>query len=205
VLAIVIVLIVVLAGGGGGDNGQDCKPLDASQAQQGSVARVDLKAIGPTATEDCAPVGQVNVVPIPAQQQQGQRNQSQTGGFALATDATHLQPTENGDVYLLWLYKSDDEAAPLGQQTVNDSGNLSGATGVPVQGLLYLQQFPSIRVSRVTQAQAQQLTQAIRSRGRKATSAPFVGTPVLEGSATALLQQMIQRAQAQRGASGKSQ
>jgi hypothetical protein len=198
VLGLVIVVVAVASGGGGGKG--DCSPLASSQAQQAAIAKVDLSAIGPVAQKDCAPTGVVSVIPIPAQQ--GKKGQSQQGGFALQTEGAHLDPASNGDLYLLWLYKSDSEAAPLGQLTVNDTGNLTGAAALPLQGVLYLQQFPSIRVSKVTQSDAQQLTQAIQARGSKATSAPFAGTPVLEGSGTDLLQQLVQAAQAQTQAQG---
>jgi hypothetical protein len=201
-LAIIVGIVVLTTGGGGGENG-DCSPLDTSQATQAGIPTVDLAAVGSAANADCKPTGQLTLVPIPAQNQQGQQNQAQTAGFALQTNAAHLEPTSNGDVYVLWLYKSDTEARPLGQETVDSSGNLNGAAPLPAQELLLLQALPSIRLSRVTQAQAQQVQQSVQAQGKKATGVvPFTGTPVLEGTGTDLiqqLQQLIQQAQSQAG------
>jgi hypothetical protein len=201
-LALVIVLIVV-ATSGGDNGGSDCKPLDVSAARQSGIPTVQLSPVGAAAETACPPTGQITLVPL--SNQQGQRNQQQVAGFAVQTNAAHLQPTADGEVYVLWLYGSDDKARPLGQETVNDDGNLNGAAPLATQQLLYLQALPSIRVSRVSQSQAQQINQALQAQsGKKATGlVPFAGTAVLEGSSTDLLQQLqtqLQQAQSQAGA-----
>jgi hypothetical protein len=198
-LALLIVLLVVVAGGSGNGSG-DCKPLDVSAAQQSGIPTVKLSALGAAANADCPPTGQITLVPVPGQQ----KNQQQVAGFALQTNAANLEPTASGEEYVLWLYGSDNQARPLGQETVNEDGSLNGAAPLATQQLVYLQALPSIRLSRVSQADAQQINQALQAQtGKKATGlVPFAGTPVLEGSSSDLLQQLqtqIQQAQSQAG------
>ncbi|MGA8217934.1 MAG: hypothetical protein WB771_05170, partial [Solirubrobacterales bacterium] len=131
-------------------------------------------------------------------------------GFALQTNAAHLEPSASGDEYVLWLYGSDQQARPIGQETVGSNGNLTGAAPLATQELVYLQALKMIRLSRVTAAEKNQIQQALRAQqgSKKATGViSFVGTPVLEGSGTQLLQQLqqqLQQAQSQAGASTNS-
>jgi hypothetical protein len=200
-LALVIVLVVVLAGGDG-DGGNDCKPLDTSTAQQAGVPLIKLTATGAAADADCTPSGQIT---LGQAQQNAQQANNQTPTFILQANAVHLTPTESGERYLLWLYKSDTQAVPLGQETVDDSGNLTGGVPLLAQQVLLLPAFDTVRFSRVTSAEAQQIQQSLQAQGKKATGVvDFVGQPVLQGNISELgLDQLLQQAQAQRGASGK--
>ena len=199
-LAIVIVLIVV-ATGGGDEDGSDCKSVDTSAPQQAGVPTIKLTAAGPSADADCPPSGQMT---LGAQSQQQTNSQNQT--FVFQANAANLPPTGESDRYVLWLYKSDSQAVPLGQQTVNDSGDLTGAVPLVAQQVLLLPAFDQVRFSKVTQAQAQQVQQALQAQRKKATGiVPFVGEPVLEGRIAELgLDQLLQQAQSQAGGgSGK--
>jgi hypothetical protein len=200
-LALVVVLAVVLAGGDGG-GGNDCKPLDTSTAQQAGVPLIKLTATGAAADADCTPSGQIT---LGQAQQNAQQANNQTPTFILQANAVHLTPTESGERYLLWLYKSDTQAVPLGQETVDDSGNLTGGVPLLAQQVLLLPAFDTVRFSRVTGAEAQQIQQSLQAQGKKATGVvDFVGQPVLQGNISELgLDQLLQQAQAQRGASGK--
>ena len=202
-LALVIVIIVVATSSGSGGGG-DCKALDVSAAQQAGVPTTKLAAVGDFANEDCAPTGQVTLVPVSPQKQQNAKKPA-ISGFALQTNAAHLEPSSNGDEYVLWLYGSDQQARPIGQETVNDNGNLTGAAPLATQELVFLQALQKIRLSRVTSAQKNQIQQALQAQqgSKKATGViSFAGTPVLEGSGTELLtqlQQQLQQAQSQAG------
>ena len=150
-------------------------------------------------------------MPVPPQQnQQSSNNQAAIAGFALQTNAAHLDPTSNGDEYVLWLYGSDQQARPIGQETVSDSGTLNGAAPLATQELVYLQALQKIRLSRVTAAQKNQIQQSLQSQqgSKKATGViAFTGTPVLEGSGTDLLQQLqqqVQQAQSQAQSQGQA-
>jgi hypothetical protein len=205
-LALVIVVIVLATSGGGGGS-SDCKPVDTSAAQQAGVPTSKLAAVGEFADQDCPPSGQVTLVPVSAQNQQNSNKQAQISGFALQMNAANLEPSDNGDEYVLWLYGSDQQARPVGQETVGDNGNLTGAAPLPTQELVFLQALQKVRLSRVTAAQKNQIQQALKAQqgSKKATGViSFVGTPVLEGNGQQLLQQLqqqLQQAQSQAGTS----
>lgn len=208
-LALIIVAIV-LATTGSGDESSDCKPLDVSAAQQAGVPTTKLAAVGDLADQDCAPTGQVTLVPVSPQNQQQSSKKPAISGFALQTNAAHLEPSADGDEYVLWLYGSDQQARPIGQETVGDDGNLTGAAPLATQELVYLQALQTVRLSRVTAAQKNQIQQSLQAQqGKKATGViSFVGTPVLEGSGAQLLQQLqqqLQQAQNQAGTSTGTQ
>ena len=204
-VAIVIVLLVVLTGGGDGDGGSDCQTVDNSAAQQAGVPTIKLTAAGPSVDADCPPSGQMTLGAAPQTQQT--KNQAPT--YVFQANAANLPPTGESDRYVLWLYKSDTQAVPLGQQTVDDSGNLTGGVPLLAQQVLLLSAFDQVRFSKVTQAEAQQVQQSLQAQRKKATGViPFVGEPVLQGNIAELgleqlLQQAQQQAQSQAGGSGK--
>ena len=193
-LALVIVVIVV-ASSGGSSKGSDCKGVDTAAAQQAGVPTIKLVAAGAAADADCPPSGQITL----GATQQAANSQNQAATFALQANAVHLPPTANGERYLLWLFKSDTQSLPLGQETVDASGNLTGGVPLIAQQVLLLPAFDSIRISKVNSTEAQQLGQSLQQQGKKATGViQFVGEPVLEGSISELgLNQLLQQAQAQ--------
>jgi hypothetical protein len=197
VLALVIVVIVVATSGGSSDGSTgDCAPLDtAAQAQQAGIPTMKLAATGAAADADCPPSGQITL----GAQQQAANNKNQTPSFALTANAVHLPPSANGERYLLWLYKSDTQSLPLGQETVDDSGNLTGGVPLIAQQVLLLPAFDSIRISKVTSTEAQQVQQSLQQQGKKATGVvQFVGQPVLQGDISELgLDQLLQQAQSE--------
>jgi hypothetical protein len=206
-LALVIVVIVV-ATSGGSSSGSDCKPVDTSAAQQAGVPTMKLTAAGSAADADCPPSGQIT---LGSTTQQTQQSKSQTPTFILQANAVHLPATGSGERYLLWLYKSDTQSVPLGQETVDSSGNLTGAVPLPAQELVLIPAFQTIRFAKVSTAQAQQVQQSLQQQGKNPTLlVPYVGETVLQGNIADLgLQQLLQQAQsqaqgqAQQGASGK--
>jgi hypothetical protein len=193
-LALVIVVIVVATSGGSG-GGSDCKGVDTSAAQQAGVPTIKLAAAGAAADADCPPSGQITL----GATQQATNNQNQTPSFALQANAVHLPPSANGERYLLWLYKSDTQSLPLGQETVDSSGNLTGGVPLLAQQVLLLPAFDSIRISKVSSSEAQQLQQSLQQQGKKASGViQFVGQPMLQGSISELgLNQLLQQAQSQ--------
>jgi hypothetical protein len=198
-LVLVIVIIVVTSSGGGGGSG-DCAPVNAASVQT-SIGNTTLDAVGAAADQDCKPSGLVSMVPIG----QSKNGQSQLAGFAFQTKAAHLKPTSNGDVYVLWIDGGSGRARALGRETVSDDGNLTGAA--PLTGTdLPLLQSGSFKLSLVTPAQTQQIQQSLQSQGKKGTGlVSFVGTPVLQGSGSTLLQQVQQALQAIQQQSGGTQ
>lgn len=202
-LALVIVVIVLATSGGGG-GGNDCAPVNTSSAQQAGIPTMKLTADGPAADADCPPSGQVT---LGASQQSAQNTKNQTPTFILQANAVHLPPTGSGERYLLWLYKSGTQALPLGQETVDSSGNLTGGVPLVAQQVLLLPAFDSIRFSKVNTQQATQIQQSISAQGKKATGVTqFVGTPALQGNISELgLNQLLQQAQQQAQSGGGTQ
>jgi hypothetical protein len=198
-LALVIVIVVV-ATSGGSSGSSDCKPVDTAAAQQAGVPQMKFAAVGSFADADCAPSGLLTLGSAPQTSQT--KNQAQS--FILQANAVHLPPTENNERYVLWLYKSDTQSVPLGQESVDSSGNLTGGVPVPAQELVLIPAFQTIRLAKVTSAQSQQIQQSLQGQGKKPTLlVPFVGEPVLEGNVADLgIQQLLQQAQSQAGASG---
>jgi hypothetical protein len=193
-LALVIVVIVV-ATSGGSSGASDCKGVDTSAAAQAGVPTIKLAATGAAADADCPPSGQITL----GATQQATNSKSQAPSFALQANAVHLPPSGSGERYLLWLYKSDTQSLPLGQETVDSSGNLTGGVPLLAQQVLLLPAFDTIRISKVSSAEAQQLQQSLQQQGKKATGViQFVGQPMLQGNISELgLDQLLQQAQSQ--------
>jgi hypothetical protein len=196
----VLIVIIVVATSGGSSGSSDCKPVDTSAAQQAGVPQMKLAAVGASADANCAPSGLLTLGAAPQTSQA--KNQAQS--FILQANAVHLPPTENNERYVLWLFKSDAQSVPLGQESVDSSGNLTGGVPVPAQELVLIPAFQTIRLAKVTSAQSQQIQQSLQGQGKKPTLlVPFVGEPVLEGNVADLgIQQLLQQAQGQAGASG---
>jgi hypothetical protein len=205
-LVIVIVLLVVVTSGGGDGGGSDCESVDTSAATQAGVPTIKLTAAGPSVDADCPPSGQMT---LGAAQQSQQQTKSQGPTYVFQANAANMPPTSSSDRYVLWLYKSDTQAVPLGQQTVDDSGNLTGGVPLAAQQVLLLPAFDQVRFSKVTEAESQQVQQSLQGQQKKATGiVPFVGQPVLQGNISELgldqlLQQAQQQAQGQASGSGK--
>jgi hypothetical protein len=202
-LAIVIVLIVVVTGGGGGGGSSDCKSIDSAAPQQAGVPTIKLTAAGASVDADCPPGGQMVLGAQQSQQQQQQQSNSQQPTYVLQANAVNLPPTNSSDRYVLWLYRSDTQAVPLGQETVSDSGDLNGGVPLAAQQVLLLPAFTQVRFSKVTQAEAQQVQQSLQAQRKKQTGiVQFVGEPVLQGNISELgLNQLLQQAQSQAGGS----
>jgi hypothetical protein len=194
-LALVVVVVVVATSGGSSNASSDCKGVDTAAAQQAGVPTIKLVATGSAADADCPPSGQITL----GATQQASNSNSQTPTFALQANAVHLPPSADGERYLMWLYKSDTQSLPLGQETVDASGNLTGGVPLIAQQVLLLPAFDSIRISKVSSTEAQQVQQSLQQQGKKASGVvQFVGQPMLQGNISELgLDQLLQQAQSQ--------
>ncbi len=202
-LALVVVVIVVATTGGSSADSSNCKPVDTSSAQQAGIPTMKLTAAGAAANADCPPSGQITLGRLP---QQG-KGASQVATYGLQANTVHVPATASGEGYLFWLYKSDSQSVPLGPANADANGNLTTTLSIPIQELVLFPAFQTIRLAKVTPAQAQQVQQSIQSQGKKPTLlVPFVGNTVLQGNISELgLQQLLQQAQSQAGATGQAQ
>jgi hypothetical protein len=205
-LALVVVVVVVATSGGSSGDSTDCKSVDTTAPQQAGVPTIKLAATGSAADADCPPSGQIT---LGATRQATNGNSQTTPTFALQANAVNLPPSADGERYLMWLYKSDTQSLPLGQETVSSSGDLTGGVPLIAQQVLLLPAFDSIRISKVSSTEAQQVQQSLQQQGKKATGViQFVGQPVLQGNISELgldqlLQQAQSQAQANQGSAGK--
>jgi len=87
------------------------------------------------------------------------------------------------------------------------SGNLTGAVPIPAPELVLFPAFQTIRLAKVSSAQAQQVQSSLQQQGKKPSLlVPFVGNTVLQGNVSELgLQQLLQQAQSQAGSGGAQQ
>ena len=166
-LVLVVVAVIALSGGGGGD--PECPTPDTTAAEQAGFPVSPLEAVEQPSEGECAATGQV-VLSVTRQQ------------AFMQTNATGLEASSGGDSYVLWLYRSDEEATPLGRQEVDATGNLTGAAPLTTQEVALLPAYQSVRLSVVSQAEAEEVEQTLLKQ-RKAPLAVtrFVGVPVLEG------------------------
>ena len=203
---VVVVIVVATSGSGGSSDSADCKSVDTTAPQQAGVPTIKLAATGSAADADCPPSGQIT---LGATRQATNGNSQTTPTFALQANAVNLPPSADGERYLMWLYKSDTQSLPLGQETVSPGGDLTGGVPLIAQQVLLLPAFDSIRISKVSSTEAQQVQQSLQQQGKKATGViQFVGQPVLQGNISELgldqlLQQAQSQAQANQGSAGK--
>ena len=192
VLILAIVAVLVVSGGDDDSGGSDCPTIDTSAAAEAGLPASTLSA--PEGTEDengCSAAGQVVITSTGEQ-------------IILQANASGLEPTNAGETYVLWLYRSDQESVPIGQNPVDDSGNLIGAAPLTPQALLLLPAFQSVRVSRVTQEQTTQIEQALRQQRKQPLAVTaFLGQTVLEGAVPELPQGAAGQGGAQGGGAGQ--
>ena len=84
----------------------------------------------------------------------------------LQINLTGLVPTNDDDIYIVWLYNSDRAAFPLARDKVTENGNLTGAAAIPNEIIPLLPQFGCVDVSLASTAETEQaLQQAVDGQG----------------------------------------
>jgi hypothetical protein len=179
--------------GGGDDSAAECPTSDVTQAQQAGVPSVPLTSIGDATDGECPPTGQLT---LGADQNQ----------FALQVNASGLEPTTGDQLYVLWLYRSENEASPIGRQTVDANGNMTGGAPLTPQQLVLIPAFQTIRVSLASQSEVAQALQGAKGQGKQPLLIiPFIGQPVLEGPVADLgIEEVLQSLQQGQTAPGQS-
>src|SRR5262245_61822517 len=96
----------------------------------------------------------------------------------LQINLSGLEPTGKGQVYVAWLYGSDNAAFPLARDTVSDNGNLTGAAPIPNEIATLVGQLGCVDVSLASSSETvDAIQQAVKGR-----SLPHLtGTSVLRG------------------------
>jgi hypothetical protein len=103
--------------------------------------------------------------------------------IVLQVTGENLQPTEKGQSYMVWLYRSPKLALRVGSVGVDESGGLGARFSIPAELLAYVASgaFDQIYVSRTDDA----AYQAEVARAKKNKSLPrYTGETVLTGEIT---------------------
>ena len=169
----IVILLVVLAVtgvfGGGDDDGDSTASSDQGANQATNTASNLTRAeLTPQNGGDAGGVAVFVQV----------RNQP-----ALQVNVTGLEPSGNGEGYVIWLYSSDSRAFPLVRQPVGENGQLRGATEIPTQLIQALGQglFDSIDVSLASNSD---ITAALRQARRTQNLPRYAGESIARGPIT---------------------
>lgn len=170
VVAIVLGAIALI--GGGGDGGSDSTATTAGSeteltaAENGKVTQAVLTAADGSDASGRAVFGRVGKKDI-----------------VLQVTAENLEPTEEGESYTVWLYRSPKLTLRVGGVAVGESGQLGARFPIPAELLAYVASgaFDQIYVSRTSDAAYQQEV----AMAKKNKSLPrYTGDTVLSGEIT---------------------
>ena len=204
-LVLVIVVVVVATSGGGGGGEQDCKPVDPSAAQQAGVPTMKLAAVGPSADAELpAERASSRSAPAPTPTR---RLENQAPSFVLQTNAVPPPADCERRALRALALQVRHAGMPLGQETVDSSGNLTGGcpgarpgagspAGLPDDPALPGHHRPGDADLAVAPAQGKKATGVIALRR-------YTGAR-RETSRSSALQQLLQQAQSQAQGGGTS-
>ncbi len=137
--------------------------------------------------ENGSPSDELTVVELaplqPGSAASGQAVFAQTGDQPLLqVNLTGLQQPGEGQIYVVWLYNSDQVTFPLARDRANEQGNLTGAAAIPQQLVPLLPQFGCVDVSLASTRQTQN---ALQQAAQGETLPRHVGRTVLRGQVPA--------------------
>ncbi len=169
VVAIVLIAIALIGGDGGGSDsstptaGSD---TELTASEDGKVTQAVLTAADGSDASGRAVFGRVGKEEI-----------------VLQVTAENLQPTEQGESYTVWLYRTPKLALRVGSVAVGEEGNLGARFTIPAELLAYVASgaFDQIYVSRTSNAAYQREV----ARAKQSKSLPrYIGETVLTGEIT---------------------
>lgn len=167
--ALVVAVVLIATGVFGGDDETTSGPSEprggngAGQADtESGITRAVLTPQGGGEATGIAVFARVRNVPV------------------LNINLQELEPTPPGQVYVIWLFGSEQRAFPLTQDQVPESGRLAGAAPIPIQLLAALQAgtFHSVDVSLASAAEVRTEVRSSAERGRLPA---HIGESVLRG------------------------
>jgi len=169
VVAIVLIAIALIGGDGGGSDsstptaGSD---TELTASEDGKVTQAVLTAADGSDASGRAIFGRVGKEEI-----------------VLQVTAENLQPTDQGESYTVWLYRTPKLALRVGSVAVGSEGNLGARFTIPAELLAYVASgaFDQIYVSRTSNAAYQREV----ARAKKSKSLPrYIGETMLTGEIT---------------------
>jgi hypothetical protein len=169
IVAVVLAAIAILSGGS--DSGSS--PSEAS----GVGAE--------TAAAESGKLTQAVLEPVDGSEASGRAIFGRLGKKEIVLQVTGegLQPTEKGQSYIVWLYRSPKLSLRVGSISVDESGRLGARFAIPAELLAYVASgaFDQIYVSRTEDVAYQQEV----ARAKKGKSLPrYTGETVLTGEIT---------------------
>jgi hypothetical protein len=171
IVAVILIAVAVFS-----DNSNSSSNAGSSESVGSSVE--------PTAAEN-AKVTQAVLEPADGSEASGRAIFGKIGKeeIVLQVTAEGLEPTEKGESYTIWLYRSPKLSLRVGSVPVDDSGNLGARFPIPSELLAYIAggAFDQIYVSRTSNAAYQREV----ARAKKEKSLPrYTGETVLTGEIT---------------------
>jgi anti-sigma factor RsiW len=175
---IVVAAVVLLVTGtiGGGDDEEPSQTATAPQAGgdnppggSGGLTRAELRPVGDSNAAGIAAFARVR--------------QGQSDVPVVQVTLTRLEPSAEGEVYVVWLAGPNDRAFPLSRDEVGENGDLRGI--VPLQSqLLQALSAGAFDEIIVTRASQDAVLAELRDSGNDRRLPELVGDPVLRGEIT---------------------
>lgn len=172
-LGILIVVGVLAVAGvfGGGDGDGDERsassnqPSNQASSNASGLTRAVLSSQNGSDAEGVAVFARVRNQPV------------------LQINVTGLEPSGQGEGYVIWLFGGESQAFPLVRQAVKKNGQLRGAAPIPDQLIQALQQglFDSIDISLASNSQ---ISDALRQARRSQQLPRYAGESVVRGEIT---------------------
>jgi len=169
VVAIVLGAIALIGGNGDSDStttSTGAGTEEVSTAENGKVTQAVLEAADGSDASGQAVFGRVGKEEI-----------------VLQVTAENLQPTERGESYTVWLYRTPKLTLRVGSVPVGEEGNLGARFTIPAELLAYVASgaFNQIYVSRTSDAAYRREV----AQAKKSKSLPrYIGETVLTGEIT---------------------
>ncbi len=166
---VAIVLLAIALIGGGSDSGSDSttdSTAEPAAAETGKVTQAVLSAADGSDASGRAVFGRIGKEEI-----------------VLQLTAENLEPTEQGQSYTVWLYRSPKLSLRVGSAPVSDEGRLGAQFPIPAELLAYIAggAFDQIYVSRLDDAAYKQ--EVVRAKQSKSLPR-YSGETVLTGEIT---------------------
>lgn len=171
-LVVVILIVLLIVGGDGGGSSSTATSGESDLAENASAAaeneNLTQAVLSPTDGSDAggrAVFGQFKKKVL------------------LQVTAEGLEPSQQGETYTIWLYRSPKIALQIGSVPVDDSGKLAAQFEIPAQLLTYVANgsFDQIDVARTSTAEYRA---AFAKAKKESRVPPYVGESVLRGQIT---------------------
>jgi hypothetical protein len=172
IVAVVLIAIAVFSGGSDSGSADSGSPTEIASAENGE-------------SSESGKVTQAVLEPADGSEASGRAIFGKVGKeeIVLQVTAEGLEPTEDGESYTVWLYRSPKLSLRVGSVPVGDSGSLGARFTIPAELLAYVASgaFDQIYVSRTSDAAYQrEVAQAKQNK----TLPRYSGETVLSGEIT---------------------